>query len=98
MGAPLASSAARPLMGSTFCGMMPWGWDSSSGSVVAATALGEAEAVEDCVMAVGACAAREVTLTAMRPGRMTRKGKNIFGTAAMMGTLRADSSLSAAMA
>ena len=40
----------------------------------------------------------EVTLTAMRPGRMTRKGKNIFGMAAMRGTRRAETSESAAMA
>ena len=39
-----------------------------------------------------------VTVTAMRPGRMTRKGKNIFGMAAMRGTRRAETSESAAMA
>jgi hypothetical protein len=39
-----------------------------------------------------------VTETAIRPGRMTRNGKNILGMAAISGTRRAETSESAAMA
>ena len=78
--------------------MMPWGWASSSGTgaEVEATEPGDMDAVT--LTGAGLPATWDVTLTAISPGRMTRNGKNIFGSAAIMGTLRADSSDSAAMA
>src|SRR5260370_5951921 len=67
--------------------MMPWGCRSSSGMMVGGMAWPVAGVV--ATLAAEVVAMCEVTVTAMRPGRMTRKGKNILGMAAMRGTRRA---------
>src|ERR1700684_2211834 len=83
-------------MASVLMGTMPWGWAWSSatgapGWLAVALIVGcpDAEAAPD------AC---EPSDTAISPGRITRNGKNILGMVAISGTLRADSSESAAMA
>src|SRR5229473_8399774 len=104
MGVPSALRTALPLTGSVLTGMMPWGWLSSSGICAAGSEedglLDTPLFAEDAKDGAPAFVVTMwlVTLTAMRPGMMTRKGKNIFGTAAMRGTLRAETSESAAMA
>src|ERR1700722_6764181 len=91
-----------PLTGSVFPGMMPGGGGSPRGRSVAPT-LGDGAAKDGAPERPTDVRAPApdmwlVTVTAMRPGRMTRKGKNIFGMAAMRGTRRAETSESAAMA
>src|SRR5260370_26339222 len=91
--------------------MMPWGWAASRGTVdLGATAVGlvpggeatidwdEAEAARAEGTAGFAGAGGLVTLTAMRPGRMTRQGENILGVAAVRGARRGGISAGAAAA
>src|SRR3979490_1359899 len=89
---------ALPLTGAVLTGMMPWGGESSSGSGALLAGVAESAALGVGVEDAEVVAMCEVTLTAMRPGMMTRKGKNILGMAAIRGTLRAETSEPAAMA
>src|ERR1035437_782731 len=83
-------------MGSVLTGRMPWGWAGSSGGAAAEPDV--LAAMAEFPAALVGPITWDPTETAMRPGRITRNGRNILGMVAMRGTRRADSSESAAMA
>src|SRR5580698_7083264 len=84
-----------PDTGSNLAGMRPL--PSFVGSLRSVADCGVPGAFREGACDRACCVIAGVAM-AMSPGRMTRKGKNIFGIAAMRGTRRADSSESDAIA
>src|SRR5271155_962318 len=84
-----------PVTGLTFAGMRPLPALIELLRSVATSMLADVPILCGCIMA---CCVIAGVAIAIRPGRITRNGKNIFGIAAMSGTRRADSSVSVAIA
>src|ERR1700761_9541837 len=93
---PCSSVMTLPVTGFTFAGIRPLlNFVGSDKSFAAAGVAGAFRVGADCSIA---CWVVVVVAIAISPGRITRKGKNIFGIAAINGTRRADSSESEAIA